>query len=344
MKPTPIYDEYWRFAYRRHAMYLDRLENPYGPWTNDQILARHRFTNSYRVLDRVSQYLVREIQYRPDRSPAPMEVFFRTILFKIFNKIETWEYLERELGQLSWQSFDRSAADRALGKLMDRGVRIYSAAYIMPAPKLGEVRKHANHLRLIERMMHDNLPGRIANASTLQSAYEMLRAYPGLGPFLAFQYAIDLGYSAMTQYDEAGFVVAGPGAHDGVSKCFEDTGGRTSEEVIMEMVERQDREFARLNLPFEGLFGRALQPIDCQNLFCEISKYSRVSHPGIKGISGRTRIKQQFNPRPQPLEPPCLPPKWGLDVPAVSRRLWSDPCAGERSNPSRSQLELFGFL
>lgn len=315
MKPTPVYNEYWKFAHNRHAMYLDRLESPYGPWTDDPILSRHRFTNSYRVLDRVSQFLVREVQYGPGRSDSPVEVFFRTILFKVFNKIETWEYLERELGDLTWQSVDLDAVDHALGKLMDRGVRIYSAAYIMPAPKFGQVRKHANHLKLIERMMLDGLPGHIANASTLAAAYEMIRAYPGLGPFLAFQYAIDLGYSAMTQYDEAGFVVAGPGAHDGVSKCFEDTGGRTSEEVIMEMVERQDREFARLDLPFEGLFGRPLQPIDCQNLFCEISKYSRVSHPEIKGKSGRTRIKQQFTPRPKPTEPPMLPPKWGVELP-----------------------------
>lgn len=315
MTPTPVYDEYWRFAAKRHAMYLNRLENPAGPWTDDPILQRHRFTNAYRVLDRVSQYLVRQVQYRSDRSDAPVEVFFRTLLFKIFNKIETWEHLERELGPLSWQSVDFEAIDRSLSRLMDRGVRIYSAAYIMPAPKFGEVRKHANHLRLIEKMLMDGLPARIANASTLQSAYEMIRAYPGLGPFLAFQYAIDLGYAAFTQYEEAGFVVAGPGAHDGVSKCFEDTGGRTSEEVIMEMVERQDEEFARLGLTFDGLFGRKLQPIDCQNLFCEISKYSRVSHPEIRGISGRTRIKQQFTPRPRAVEPPMLPPKWGVEVP-----------------------------
>lgn len=318
MKPTPVYDEYWRFAAKRHAMYLNRLENPAGPWTDDSILQRHRFTNSYRVLDRVSQYLIREVQYGTKYSDAPMEVFFRTILFKIFNKIETWAYLKDELGELSWQSFDFAKTEAALNALMNRGVRIYSAAYIMPAPKFGEVRKHANHLRLIEKMMTDGLPARIANASTLESAYEMIRAYPGLGPFLAFQYAIDLGYAALTQYGEAGFVVAGPGAHDGVSKCFEDTGGRSSEEVIMEMVDRQDREFARLGLKFDGLFGRPLQPIDCQNLFCEISKYSRVSHPEIKGVSGRTRIKQQFTARRTAVEPPMLPPKWGGEVPEFS--------------------------
>src|SRR3546814_5259976 len=44
------------------------------------------------------------------------------------------------------------------------------------------------------------------------------------------------------------------------------------------------------------LFGRQLHLIDCQNLFCEISKYTRVSHPDIAGVSGRTTIKQEYRP------------------------------------------------
>jgi hypothetical protein len=55
-----------------------------------------------------------------------------------------------------------------------------------------------------------------------------------------------------------------------------------------------------------------LQLIDCQNLFCEISKYTRVSHPEISGLSGRTRIKQMFKPHGPPAQP-WYPPKWGLN-------------------------------
>lgn len=318
MTPTPVYDSYWKFAAERHAIYMRRLEDPYGPWTDDPILARHRFTNSYRVLDRVSQYLVREVQYGAHRPQHPNELFFRTLLFKLFNKIETWEALEHELGSISWQAFDLEAANRVLSALMNRGQRIYSAAYIMPAPAFGAERKHTNHLCLLEQMMHDGLPGRVANATTLQSAYEMILAYKGLGPFLAFQYAIDLNYSALTNFDEAEFVVAGPGAHDGISKCFEETGGHNAEDIIHEMVARQDEEFDRLELNFQGLFGRRLQPIDCQNVFCEISKYARVAHPEFKGISGRTRIKQQFRARPKSVEAPFLPPKWGLEVSEIT--------------------------
>ena len=176
-----VYDTYWRFAAERQAMYLRRLGDPRGPWTADPVLRKYRFTNAYRAADRVSQYLIREILYEEDRSQAPVEVFFRTLLFKLFNKIETWHHLEWVLGPLSWQSADLNRISLALGALRARGERVYSAAYIMPAPAFGHKRKHDNHLTLLARMIEDGLPARLSKARSLRAAYEMVRRYPGLG-------------------------------------------------------------------------------------------------------------------------------------------------------------------
>lgn len=319
MDMTRVYDSYWRFAAERLAVYMRRLSDPTGPWTDDLIIRAYRFTNTYRVADRVSQYLIREVQYREDRSQAPAEVFFRTILFKIFNKIETWKLLERSLGTLSWQAADLDAVSNVLDDAMRRGATIYSAAYIMPAPRLGRARKHANHLALLASMMETNLPARIERARSLAEVYEQLMPWPGLGAFLAFQYAIDLNYSSLLNFSEEDFVVAGPGALDGIAKCFASTGGRNAEEVIFAMVDTQEREFSRLGLEFPGLFGRRLQPIDCQNLFCEISKYARVAHPDVAGSNGRTRIKQGYTGGGSvPL--PIFPPRWHLNAPPIERR------------------------
>lgn len=321
MTPTTVYDSYWYFAAERHAIYERRLSDPEGPWTDDPILGTYRFTNAYRAADRVSQYLIGEVQYGQGRSQAPAELFFRTLLFKIFNKIETWKLIEAQVGPVSWQSVDLTAVDTLLEAAMGRGERIYSAAYIMPAPQLGRTRKHSNHLALLERMMNDGLPARVERSRSLAEVYELLRPYPGLGPFLTFQYAIDLNYSNLLDFSEADFVVAGPGALDGVAKCFEDTGGRSATEVIEYMADVQDREFAERGIDFKGLFGRKLQLIDCQNIFCEISKYARVAHPDVRGVSGRTRIKQSYRASPLKEEPPFFPPKWGLEVPQIPRCL-----------------------
>ena len=65
-------------------------------------------------------------------------------------------------------------------------------------------------------------------------------------------------------------------------------------------------------LDFHSLWGRRLQLIDCQNLFCEVDKYARVAHPQIVGKTGRVRIKQKFEPLPQQIDL-FYPPKWKLN-------------------------------
>ncbi|MCH7885985.1 MAG: hypothetical protein IIC01_12165, partial [Planctomycetes bacterium] len=116
---------------------------------------------------------------------------------------------------------------------------------------------------------------------------------PTIGPFLAYQYATDLNYSELTSFDEMHFVVPGPGALDGIRKCFSDLGGLNEVEIIKVVADQQEDQFARLGLSFQSLWGRRLQLIDCQNLFCEVGKYARVAHPDVVGLSGRTRIKQK---------------------------------------------------
>lgn len=315
MKTSVVFDSYWRLAAERLAMYMRRLSGECAPWTTDPVLKAHRFTNTYRASDRVSQYLISNVQYGAGRSQAPDEVFFRTILFKLFNRIETWERIERAVGPVSWQAAEPDRLVRVLDEAFMRGCRLYSAAYIMPAPAFGAARKHTNHVALLWKMMKDGLPAQLCRTTSLDEVYQLLLAYPGLGRFLAFQFAIDLNYSSLLEHDEAEYVIAGPGAVDGISKCFDKIGDRSPEQIIHWVTERQDQEFTRRGIDFPGLFGRPLQPIDCQNLFCEISKYARVAHPEYTGVSGRTRIKQGYRMSTKPLPDPVFPPRWRISVP-----------------------------
>lgn len=323
LKTTPVFDTYWRFAAARQALFMRRVVGERPPWTDDAILATHRFTNVYRAADRVSQYLIRHIIYEGDQRDE--EIFFRALLFKFFNRVETWEELVTSLGVPSWKSFEFERYAHVLDSAFARGETIYSTAYIMPSPAFGSTRKHRNHLRLLEHMMRDGAPKRITRARSLGEVYDVLRSYPSLGDFLAFQFTIDLNYSELIDFSETEFVIAGPGARDGIRKCFSNTGGMKESDIIQAVTERSDREFQRLGLVFHTLWGRPLQPIDCQNLFCEVDKYARVAHPEIKGASGRTRIKQRFTPNPSPL-PQWYPPKWGIKVPAALELTTEIPC------------------
>ena len=313
-KPTAAYDTYWRFAAERQSIFYRRLAGQPSPWTQDAILRDHKFTNAYRASDRTSQYLIRNVIYNGDDSPE--EVVFRILLFKLFNRIKTWELIVGALGDVSWRGFSRTHCDFVLDDAMKRGERIYSAAYIMPTggPNSGEVRKHRMHLKLVERMLKDELPARLVNATSMMKAFEMLRSYATIGDFLAYQYLIDLNYSNVLNFSEMDFVMPGPGARDGIRKCFTDLGGLNEAEIIRWVAEHQDQEFHRLGLSFQSLWGRDLQLIDCQSLFCEVDKYCRVAHPEIAGITGRTRIKQKFTPNSEAINY-YYPPKWHLNEP-----------------------------
>ena len=311
-KPTIVYDTYWRFAVERQEVFFRRLEGCPPPWTDDSILARHKFTNAYRASDRVSQYLIRNVIY--DGLQSRDEVFFRTLLFKMFNKIETWELLESSVGEIEYSSYSFDAYDRVLSEAQAEGRTVYSAAYIMPSAgrAFGYAQKHSNHLKLIERMMADELPRRIADAPTMRDAFGLLRSYPSIGDFLAYQFVTDLNYGEITDFSEMEFVAPGPGALDGIRKCFSDLGGLTEADLIRVVTDRQEEEFDRLGLRFRDLWGRRLQLIDCQNLFCEVSKYARVKHPEVKGVGSRSRIKQVYRPTAEPLNY-WYPPRWGIN-------------------------------
>ena len=190
-------------------------------------------------------------------------------------------------------------------------------------------------------MIEDYVPQKLTETKSLSEAYHLLLSYPTLGPFLAFQYAIDLNYTTLMNHSEGSFVVAGPGALDGLSKCFDSLGDYSPADAILWVTDMQEEEFRRYELDFQGLWGRSLQPIDVQNLFCEVSKYTRVTNPEIKGQAGRKRIKRRFTMTGD-LPTPFFPPKWGLDQEIAEwfksqRSMSGGPC-------SEGQLALFDSM
>lgn len=312
-KVSPVFDTYWRFAAERQKVFMAKVYGKSAPWTTDPIIQKHRFTNAYRASDRVSQYLINNVIYKGAHSPE--DTVFRVLLFKVFNKIETWQLLENHFGEISYSNFSPAKYGAVLEKSIRSGGRIYSAAYIMPSGpknKYKGKRKHEFHFDLLRSLWNSGFPEKIISSKTMKEAYEHLLGVESFGKFLAYQFVTDINYSEVTNYSEMEFVVPGPGAMDGIRKCFTDLGGRTPEDIIRMMADEQSYHFERLGLQFTSLWGRQLQLIDCQNVFCETDKYSRVAHPDILGLSGRTRIKQMYSgalgtPRP------WFPPKWKIN-------------------------------
>ena len=312
-KPSIAYNTYWKFATERQNVFFKRFNGENFPWTKDKIINEYKFTNVYRATDRVSQYLIKNVIYKGSQKPE--EVFFRLLLFKIFNRISTWEVLEYELGKISFKDYSFKRYDKVLSEVMHNRIPIYSAAYIMASgrSKFGYERKHQNHLKLIELMIKEKVPYQLQHCKSMSEPYTLLHSYPTIGDFLAYQYVTDINYSTLTNFSEMKFVKAGPGARDGILKCFKDFGDYSFEDIIKMMADNQEIEFERLNLDFQNLWGRKLQLIDCQNIFCEVGKYARVAHPEIDDYSHRTRIKQKFMNKGKEAIEFYFPPKWNIN-------------------------------
>jgi hypothetical protein len=338
-RPRPrqrVYREYWLFAARRHEIYEQRLAGAPAPWTDDEILQRYRFCNVFRASDRVSQYLIRDVLYEPEGLDA-RDRFLRTVLFRLFSKPSTWELIEQQCGTLTADGFDTKRVGRVLDHAMAGGQTLYTSAFILCANRAyGHARKHRNHLALVTAMLKDRLPERVLAARSLEQVYVALRSYPLIGPFMAYQIAIDLNYGPDLRFSEDAFTVPGPGALRGLTKVFLSLGDYSPAEAIHWLVEQQHIVQEKLGIQAPRLRGRRhLHAIDCQNLLCELDKYARVKFPKL--LSDRVRIKQTFAPAGD-LPDQFFPPDWGLQVCDRCPQREASRSGSSRARTARSSL------
>lgn len=312
-----LYDFYWKFACeRQNIFYARNVLCSEAPWTVNDILNDYKFTNAYRINDRVSQFLISHIIYNQEISKTSYteeDVIFRILLFKLFNKISTWKKLEARIGNIFLYKNIFKDIFLTLSDMTSEKEKIYSGAYIMPSGVsiYGSHKKYINHLKLLKYMFKDHISDKIVSCRSFKDLFMLLIGYPMIGGFLGYQFATDINYSEVVNFDEMEFVFPGPGAVSGIQKCFPNVPPEYYEKIIRWMTENQDSEFQRIGLNFRKLRGRPLQLIDCQNLFCEFDKYARLAFPQVKSPSGRKRIKTRFHPNPNPIVFK-YPPKWHL--------------------------------
>lgn len=309
-KRQEVYDLYWFFAYERQNIFWKKINGENAPWTDDPILREYKFCNSYRVNDRVSQYLLKNVIYN-GKKYSDEDMLFRIILFKLFNKESTWELLLDSFGDITLGNFDFEKYSMVLENAISNGIKIYNDAYISCANKaFGYDRKHNNHLALLNKMFNlDKVGLKILKCKCMEEAFNIIKSYPLIGNFMAYQLVTDINYSEVVDWKEDEFTVAGPGSLRGIKKCFIDKGKMSNEDIIRYMYEHQDEEFKRLNLPFKRTCNRPLQLIDCQNIFCELDKYCRQALPDLK--SNRTKIKKKYSAKTSKIDY-IYPPKWNI--------------------------------
>lgn len=358
LKPTVAFDTFWRFAAERKNIDDRRRAGQSAPWTDDPILQKYYFCNTYRVLDKLCQYMIREVIEKGPQDPT--EIVFRVLLFNSFTKIETWELLNQKLGPLTWATYDRQRYNHVLAKAKSNGMTLYTGAFIKPAPHFGYTDNYMNHLCLLEVFMENQLAFRLLNAPTLADVYEYIISFPSMGDFTTYQLMLNLSYTKVLNFNANDFVISGPGSSSGLSKMFGKTIARAKGpesdievDVIRWLVETQDQHFERLGINFSRLGPKKLpmDVADVEHTLCEVDKYCRLAHPHLKGR--RTEIRRNFSPSEDYVPMPSVVPKaWSDSARRVSRiradqklvvekRYEVDRLGGHRKGPNGLEFHVF---
>ncbi|KAF9247228.1 hypothetical protein BU15DRAFT_84772 [Melanogaster broomeanus] len=274
-EPTPIFDTFWRLAAERHAIDERRRSGHPPPWTTDPILQNHKFCNTFRVLDRVSQFIVTEVIEKGAQKLE--EVTFRVLLFSTYTNVRTYETLRKKIQPFTWEAYDRAKYEKVLRQLYDKGIAIYTGAYQKPAPELGFAEAFMNHLALLEVLMHD-LPRELRKAKYLADVFGYLRSFKSIGDFTAYQLLLNLSYSNVMNFSEFDFVVIGIGSRRGLQRCFGKKIPPSAEvDLVRWMQITQEQHFERLGITFNGLGPDhlAMMLCDIEHTLCELDKYVR---------------------------------------------------------------------
>ncbi|TEB22497.1 hypothetical protein FA13DRAFT_1641311 [Coprinellus micaceus] len=326
LKPTPVFDAFWYWVAERKAIDDRRRAGEPAPWTDDPILQNNYFCNPYRVLDKVCQYMIKQVIEKGSQKPE--EVVFRILLFNTFTKIETWELLEERLGPLKWSTYDRQKYEEVL---FDADTTLYTGAFIKPAPDFCCGKNFQNHLALIENMMENDIAFKLLGAPTMADVYEYLVAFPSMGEFNTYQLILNLSYSNILNFHPNDFVMAGIGSYSGLVKMF-GAGMRSALaenkdfaiDVMRWLAETQDEHFNRLGITLSRLGPKKL-PLglaDIEHSVCEVDKYARAAYPKVKGTSDRKHLKRKYDAfKTTTVYPakPFLPKAWNHPARATPR-------------------------
>ena len=262
------------------------------PWTDDPILQEFKFCQVFREDDRTTRWFRTHIR---EAMRNEEDVLMATIIFRWFNLIET----------------GRTLIDHDLLRKWNRKKAIYeitkqpkwiTGAYIIKTPngmdKVTGVAECVSHIwkarEYILSRLHENLA---KGESSLEATWLILRDYPYMGPFMAYEVVTDLRHTYLLENanDIMTWANAGPGAMRGLNRL---TGrpldySRKSHPWCEEMQDlfEQVKKILAPSIIFRN--GANYEMREIEGGLCEFDKYSRIYKS-----EGRTRSVYKHNDLP----------------------------------------------
>lgn len=269
---------YW--IAERESIRIRRFEQCMPPpWTEDEVLLKHRFTNVSRKHDRMTIDLLKSLSKRR----TPRDRLLTIVAYRCFNRTTTWDVLDDVVYARKW---DEREANRRLKRLSDSGAKTCSGVWMSCGKEGWPIWRSMS--RTITESKNIGPKWRF-----LEDAYNDLMTLPYVGRFLANEMLMDIAYLTPDldkAPDRTSFVVLGPGSVRGLRRLRGKAPGtgldqpRPTEDdwlkfqtVVADLKRRP---------PLKGL---ELTVHDVEHCLCEYDKYAR----GLEG----GHLKNKFRPK-----------------------------------------------
>lgn len=305
----------WCWINERHAIYLRKAARdgetipswarandvPETSWpgrlTDDEILAAFRFTNVFRELDRVTVWIRENI--REPYADHP-NLWYMLAVARYINWPPTLAELIEEKAWPDNDAFTPELMTEALEARRARGEKIETGAYMIRAESDPKAPWYKwSKQRYVSEVVLGNLWERKAHwvellgrSRELRQPWEELQLpeYTGWGPFMAYQFVLELHH---TRYlaealDKYRWAAVGPGSKRGLNRLA----GRPVKAALSQA--RAVEEMRSLLLASSICTASWVPKLaleDVQNSLCETDKYLRAQsgdgRPRTKYVRGR---------------------------------------------------------
>jgi hypothetical protein len=269
--------------------------------THDPILTQYRFCNVRREDDRVTRWIKANIR---DAYPDQDHLWYMLAAARYINWPPTLEYLIRG-GQSAWpnmQDFTPEKMTAALEAWKAAGNKVETGAYMIRAesdPKAPwyswSKQRYVSEIvlgKLWEERESWEWDFKHGKITTMERTWEILqnKHYTGWGPFMAYQWVVDLRWTRYLQDapDIQTWAAVGPGSRRGLNRLHGRpvTFALRQDDALREMIEiREAVNSPGATAPWVG----DIDLSDIQNCLCEVDKYIRVQ-------TGEGRPRSQYVP------------------------------------------------
>ena len=253
-------DEFFEYVFNRLMMTVKRSINqstphraqpPFKTLTDDEILAKYKFTNVFRVLDPGTIYVINEIGKEHHITELPLlkyndphkqeqwfkdcaNLLFRLIVYRVFNKKETYEAFFNHIGKYFCVRTSGLHDWDNISDIITQKVKTpFTGAFTVSGYQQFKGKNKVDSVckMLLEEALYSvyeitmNLSdmlfsNKYSDYQLSEALFEKLKGINGIGTFLAYQIAVDFGYFYPSMFDEDIFAVGGNGCIKGLSYIF----------------------------------------------------------------------------------------------------------------------------